>query len=659
MKNILGIDTGGTFTDFVLWKDNSLHVHKVLSTPDAPEKAILLGISELGLSLSNLKIVHGSTVATNAALEGKGVKTLYIANRGFADLLTIGRQNREKLYELQPSAIKPPVPREYCVEVGGRIDANGQIIEPLNDDDIALIKHKLLETGAESVAVNLLFSYLNSDSEKQIADSIDNDTFVSLSSDVLPEIKEYERGIATWLNAWLGPLVEGYLLRLKNAASPANVAVMQSAGQTIAAEQAGKQAVRMLLSGPAGGLVAASDLANTCDIGDLLTFDMGGTSTDVALLAGQPTLSNEGRIGRYPVAIPMVDMHTIGAGGGSIAWLDNGNMLHVGPQSAGAKPGPACYGHGANTATVTDANLVLGRLQSDAFLGGGMTLDKAAANQTISLLAKQLGSSVNDIAMQIISIANEHMARALRTISLQKGKDPANYTLVSFGGAGGLHVCALAEALSMKQALVPVHGGVLSALGMLRARPGRQLSRTHIQPLDSLNEQEIGHFFDDLVKQGSDALVAEGIERAACTTVYSVDMRYIGQSFTLNVDWQNKQELEAAFHLAHQERYGHQLALAVEIVTLRVSVQGPETEATLPRIDDALVSQAESAHSVIGFEESVPLYKRETLAPNQIILGPAIIAEQVATTWLAPHWQCKVDSWGNLRLTHHQSHPET
>ena len=377
----LGVDTGGTFTDFVLYDGQGLRVHKVLSTPHAPEEAILQGIRELGLAMSGLRVVHGSTVATNAVLERKGVRTAYITNRGLGDVLTIGRQARRELYNLQPEPTLPPVPRELCLEVSARTGADGRPVESLGAADRDTIQAAIAALKPRSVAINLLFSFMNDSDEREIAAWLPNDVFVSRSSNVLPEYKEYERGIATWLNAWVGPLVAGYLQRLGEALAPAPVAVMQSSGGTVSANLAGQKAVQLLLSGPAGGLMGARFLGQQAGCARLLTFDMGGTSTDVALIDGDIRLTNEGHIGEWPVAVPMVDMHTIGAGGGSIARVDDGGLLQVGPESAGAAPGPACYGRGGLQPTVTDANLVLGYLQADAFLGGAMPLDPAAAQR--------------------------------------------------------------------------------------------------------------------------------------------------------------------------------------------------------------------------------------------------------------------------------------
>jgi len=434
----LGVDTGGTFTDFVYIADGQIRVHKVLSTPESPELAILQGIAELGLSLQELRLVHGSTVATNAVLQGRGVSTVYIGNRGFADLLSIGRQARPSLYDLQPAMKCAPVPADYCLETGGRLSADGDVLEPLTDADIQVLRQQVLTLKPRSIAINLLFSYLDPSLEKRIAAVMPDHLYVSCSSEILPEYKEYERGMATWLNAYVGPLMQGYLHRLEQQVTPASVAVMQSAAGTVNASQAGRMTVNLLLSGPAGGLMAAHYIGRQVGCERLLTLDMGGTSTDVALIDGDIRLTSEGQIGEYPVAVPMVDMHTIGAGGGSIARLDAGGMLHVGPESAGASPGPVCYGRGGTQVTVTDANLLLGRIPPDARLGGSMRLDADAARQAMAVLAAAMQCSIEQAAQGIIRVANEHMVRALRVISLHKGCDPRDYMLVSFGGAGGV-----------------------------------------------------------------------------------------------------------------------------------------------------------------------------------------------------------------------------
>ncbi|MEJ2645915.1 MAG: hydantoinase/oxoprolinase family protein [Gammaproteobacteria bacterium] len=646
---LLGIDTGGTFTDFVLFDGRSLRVHKVLSTPGAPEVAILTGVRELGVDPGALRVVHGSTVATNAVLEGKGVRTAYVTNRGFADVLTIARQARAELYNLEPPPAAVPVAAELCLETGGRVGADGRTIESLDDADLARLRAELQALAPEAVAVNLLFSFLDDRFERMVESAVPADLFVSRSSAVLPEYREYERGVATWLNSYVGPLVQGYLGRLGGALAPAPVTVMQSSGDTVDASAAGEMGVHLLLSGPAGGLSGAAFAGRAAGHRRLLTFDMGGTSTDVALIDGEPRLTTEGAIGPYPVAVPMVDMHTIGAGGGSIATVDAGGMLQVGPQSAGADPGPACYGAGGVDATVTDANLVLGRLLPDAFLGGSMELDVAAARQAVGRLAQAMGVSVERAAAGIVRVANEHMARALRVISVQRGIDPRTLVLTSFGGAGGLHVCALADALGMGEALVPVHAGVLSALGMLAAAPGRQLSRTLNGPLAAFEEGELLAGLEGLEAQGREALAADGVPVDGVSADRALDLRYLGQSYSLTIPWRGRDGSLEDFHAAHQARYGHRLDTAVELVNLRVRVRGqPPALGLRP----AGVEQGQAFRRVAGAGPagSVPLWSRASLGAGQRLIGPALITDAVATTWLAPGWQCVVDGVGNLLL---------
>ncbi|HEY0719625.1 MAG TPA: hydantoinase/oxoprolinase family protein [Gammaproteobacteria bacterium] len=646
----LGVDTGGTFTDFVLFAEGRLRIHKVLSTPEAPERAILQGIAELGLEVDGLAIVHGSTVATKAVLEGKGVRTVYITNHGLGDVLTIGRQARRELYNLQPPPVTPPVPAELCLETGGRLGADGRMVEPLTEAELQQLCDEVLRLQPEAVAINLLFSWLDDRFEQDIAARLPAHLFISRSAQVLPEQREYERGIATWLNSWVGPLVERYLTRLQAGVGGAQLAVMQSAGTTIDAAQAGRQAVRMLLSGPAGGLAGAQAIGRLAGREHLLTFDMGGTSTDVALIDGALCLTNEGRIGPWPVAVPMVDMHTIGAGGGSIAYIDAGGMLQVGPESAGAAPGPACYGRGGTRPTVTDANLLLGRLCAEAFLGGGMRLDIAAARAALLPLAQQLHLTLEQLAMGIVRIADEQMVRALRVMSVQRGVDPRGVTLVSFGGAGGLHVCALAEALGMRQALVPLHAGVLSALGMLLARRGRHLSHTLQELLLAITEAQIEKAFAALIAEGAAQLAQEGVRGSELEIHTTVDLRYRGQSHPLNVVWEGcRASASELFHEAHQNRYGHRLELPVELVTLRVSVQGAQPPVEISA-EERVASRGEMHVELYGIAETVTVRARNSLASGEAIDGPALLTEMVSTTWLAPGWRARRDSVGNLLL---------
>jgi len=672
-RYILGVDTGGTFTDFVLWHNYTIKIHKCLSTPSAPEQSILQGIQDLKLDQLSADdeffIVHGSTVATNAILEGKGVRTVFITNRGFADMLTIGRQVRSELYNLQPQPVAPPVAADHCLETGGRIDARGQVLQPLTLADVQTLLTQLKALAPESVAINFLFSYLDDAFEKQIEQAIsdwDDTVFVSRSSAILPEYKEYERGMATWLNAYVGPLVEKYLLRLCDGVMHAKVSVMQSSGGTIAAEQAGQQAVHMVLSGPAGGLAAAKFLGQLTGHTRLLTFDMGGTSTDVAMIDGELQLSSEGSIGSYPVAIPMVDMHTIGAGGGSIASVDEGGLLKVGPESAGASPGPACYGKGGTQATVTDANLILGRLRPDAFLGGAMSLDLTAARQAVGKLAETLNLSIEEAALGVIKLANEHMTQALRVMSIQRGIDPRELTLMSFGGAGGLHVCALAEALDMKQAIVPVHAGVLSALGMLVAPRTRQLSQTIGRAFSNCDEDELATFFEPLVEQGKQALIAEGVTKDAIQIDYSIDVRYLGQAYYLNVPWQYDgnsggtalQQATDNFHDLHELRYGHAMDVELELVNIRVALSEPQHDLShtepsfLYKQDQPSAEHQVQQVKLAGLDDDVPVMPRDSLVSEQTLIGPVLLTEKVSTTFIGKDWQATIDKNGNILLNY-------
>ncbi|MBF0264901.1 MAG: hydantoinase/oxoprolinase family protein [Gammaproteobacteria bacterium] len=671
MKNtniILGVDTGGTFTDFVLYQNQQIRLHKLLSTPHAPEEAILQGIKDLDLEnkLENLSIVHGSTVATNAVLERKGVATVYIANKGLADILTIGRQNRKELYNLTPIPVPPPVPKSHCLEIDVRLDYRGQHINTLTTDKLQKLAQETYKLKPQAIAINLLYSYTNAEDEIRIKDYLENyfhkrnqTIFIACSSEVLPEYKEYERGISTWINAWVGPKVSSYLQRLKKGVQQAKLTVMQSSGGTMSIDYAAKHAVRMLLSGPAGGLAAAQFiLSHHLNDKEILTFDMGGTSTDVALVGCQLTLTNRGKIGDYPVSVPMVEMHTIGAGGGSIAYVDSGGLLQVGPQSAGASPGPACYNQGGTQATVTDANLVLGRILADHFLGGKMQLLPEKSEQAIDELAQQLKLTRFETAQGIIDIANEHMTRALRVMSVNKGINPAQLVLMPFGGAGALHVCALAENLNMKSAIIPAHSGVLSAFGMLVAPSSRDLSKTYQVLLDgnqSVLEQPVSSILNNLKQQGVDELFAEGHHKNTINSSYVLDCRYQGQSYTLGIslterEIESKQYIESIikrFHQEHRLRYGIEHDLIVELVTCRVHVYSKHSEF---KLNFDLSNDNNSSAKSQANSDDIAIYIRDKLNTEQIINGPALIIETVATTYLEKHWTCQKDKHGHLHL---------
>jgi N-methylhydantoinase A len=657
---VLGVDAGGTFTDFVCVEFKqpiAIKIHKALSTPAAPEQAILEGIRAMGLEPvmknGDLHIIHGSTVATNAVLEAKGAKTVFVTNYGFADMLQLARQTRPQLYQLEFEAVAPPVAPELCLQTGGRLAADGSILEPLSASELRQLIAKIKAIDPDAVAINLLFSFIDDSFEKAICEAISDAglrAFVSRSSQVLPEYREYERGIATWLNASLGPIVGRYLLALQQQLGKSSLQIIQSSGETIGATQAADSAVNLLLSGPAGGLIAVKFLADQLGMEKIISFDMGGTSTDVALLDGEISTTNEGTIAQYPIAVSMVDMHTIGAGGGSVAVIDRGGMLQVGPRSAGADPGPACYGKGGTEATVTDANLVLGRLVPEITLAGGLRLKLQLALNVIQKLADKAELTVVQVAEGIVSVANEHMAKAIRLISVNRGHDPREFVLSSFGGAGGLHVCALAEAMSMRRAIVPVHGGVFSALGMVVANRGRQFSKTLGLETSRSDESELGFEFDTLEQIGRQQLALEGLSADSLTARRTVDIRYIGQSYALNVAWTNRQQAMAAFQQLHQRRYGYIHKGAMELVTLRVSVVFENPGFALPAV--GAEGSCNKPESSMVYDDAVKarVVATAALQPGEEVVGPAVISEYSSTTFVAPGWSAHRDRFGNILL---------
>lgn len=662
-KYILGIDAGGTFTDFVLVElepEVRIRIHKTLSTPLAPEQAIIDGLKALGFvdesRRSGLHIIHGSTVATNAALEGKFARTAYIGNRGFKDILSLGRQTRPALYALEFPPQIDPVASELCLETGGRLAADGSVIDSLSSEDIDDLIQSLGELKPQSVAINLLFSFLDETFEKRIADAINDslpDVFVSRSSEVLPLYKEYERGIATWLNAALAPVVSGYVGRLQARLAGTGIHIMQSSGETLSASRAADSAVNLLLSGPAGGLTAIQYLGEQIGRANFISFDMGGTSTDVALLEGRIATTNEGYIGPYPVGVPMVDMHTIGAGGGSIAFVDKGGILQVGPESAGADPGPACYGKGGDRATVTDANLVLGRLLPGSKLAGNLELNLDAARRAVAELGAVIGLTIEETALGIVQIANQHMAKALRLISVNRGHDPADFELVCFGGAGGLHVCELAESMLMSKAIVPVHGGVLSALGMVVARKGRQFSKTVNVSAQADPHVVIENAFNALEEKAVEELREEGhgeemLQRLAIER--RADLRYLGQSFTLSVPWREYEAARIEFSILHRQRYGYQLDAEIELVNIQVIPVLPGERFNFPTTGNTTPCNVYDKAKVYGYQDPVPCYDRSRLAAGQKLQGPCVVTEYAATTFISQDWSANLDEFGNLRL---------
>jgi len=646
---LAGIDTGGTFTDVVVLQHGRLRHCKVLSTPDDPSRSIREGLERLGVADRALHIVHGTTVGTNAVLEGKGVRVAYVTSAGFADVLTLGRQNREQVYRLIQPAQAPPVPRELCLEVATRPLHTGELDGRASDEELQELARMIHGLGVEAVAVNLLNSFLVPEEERRIADALGDGLFVSLSSIVLPEILEYERGIATWLNASVGPVLGRYLNRLAERLPRANISVMQSSGTTVAAGQAAERSVRLLLSGPAGGIAAARLFGAVTGQAKLMTLDMGGTSTDVSLLDGTIPLTNSSTIGRWPLTITTVDIHTIGAGGGSIARVDAGGMLLVGPESAGADPGPACYGKGRE-ATVTDANVVLGRIPPDTLLGGYMPLEAERSKAAIDRLGKVLGCSRREAALGAVRIANEHMARALRVISVERGHDPHDHALFCFGGAGGLHACELAELLNIPKVILPALAGVLSAQGMLASEPGRDLSQAVLADVTGFSDADLEARFATLESAASGELAAEGIESSRLRIRRQLDLRYQGQSASLVLDYTPDTDHAESFHVAHEAASGHRLDRVVELVAVRVGVRAPAPVNSLEKAGKLRrVGKARQTY-MPELKKAVPVIERRSLAQGASLAGPAIVTDPAATAWLAPGWVCEVDAWGNLVL---------
>jgi N-methylhydantoinase A len=616
----IGIDSGGTFTDFVVLDDaGKLESFKLRSNPASPASVILEGLRRI--AAKRAEVVHGSTVATNALLERKGAKTAFVTTAGFEDLIAIGRQNRPELYNLTPALPKPLVPRELCFGVDERILFDGSVERPLNIGGLA---QRIAESGAESVAICLLHSYQNDTHERMLLESLPLeglDAFVCASCDISPEFREFERASTTVINAYVGPLMDRYLGELESR-SPHKVAIMQSNGGLLTASEARKHAVRTILSGPAGGIVGAVEIARLCGFRKALTFDMGGTSTDVALAGQRAQLTTEARIDNLPVRVPMLDIHTVGAGGGSIARVDAGGSLRVGPQSAGAWPGPACYGVGEE-ATVTDAHVVLGRIAADQLVGGAMHIELQRATQAVARVGAQLGLDPVSAAAAILRVANSNMERAIRTVSVERGEDPREFPLVAFGGCGGLHACEIAAELGVKTVIVPRMAGALSALGMLLA------DRTRDYSIGSLGVKDYEARFRRIEKQARIDVRGATLERFA-------DVRYAGQSYELTVPWPG-----GDFHKEHDRVYGYSdPKRATQIVTLRVraTVQVEKPSLRAPRTQKAL---GETRRIWIDGRW------REVGAASH---GPALIADYGSTTLVPAGWAMRQDANGNLIL---------
>ncbi|HZS77603.1 MAG TPA: hydantoinase/oxoprolinase family protein [Ktedonobacteraceae bacterium] len=656
---LAGIDTGGTFTDIVVFEDGRLRVHKVLSTPRDPSQAILQGLRESNALEQLSVLVHGSTVATNAVLERKGVLTGLITTAGFRDVLEIGRQTRPKLYDLRVEKVPPLVPRSRRVEVVERLNERGEVLIPLDEDSVQKALQALREANVEAIAISLLFSFANPEHERRVAEAARAlDVYVSASYQVLPEFREYERTSTLVLNAYVGPLIDRYLARLEEALPEETVLrIMQSNGGSISSTMARREAARTLLSGPAAGTVGAAFVARASNISQIIALDIGGTSTDVSLVDGDITETTDGKIGGYPTKLPMIDIHTVGAGGGSIAWFDMGGALRVGPVSAGADPGPAAYGRGGSEATVTDAHVVLGRLLPDAFLGGTMQLDRERAFAAVSRIAERLNTSAEEAALGIIRILNANMEAAIRVISVERGLDPRYFTLVAFGGAGPLHACELAAALRIPRVLVPATPGVLSALGMLVADTLKDYVYTVMAPMEEAQDIIISTLAT-LEEQGRHDLAQEGIASENIVIERYLDLRYVGQSYELTIPYENDGEQAAQrFHATHERRFGYSDPNErMQVVNVRIKARGISTPPALERqeiVEGATVEPAMKRKVIFAGTDGptsleTPIYERTALHAGATIAGPAIITQYDTTTVVPPAWTGRVDAIGNL-----------
>ena len=645
----IGIDTGGTFTDFVYLTEAGLVTHKLRTTTDDQSRAILAGIAERDKS-STAEVVHGSTVATNAVLERKGARVALIATAGFEDVVRIGRQTRPELYNIFVPLPRPLVDPDLTVGIRERLDYTGAVLEAVEPGAIYTLSQVLRARGAEIVAVCLLHSYANNVHEKLVAARLRADGWaVCTSSEVLPEYREYERWSTTVVNAYVTPLIDRYLARLEDGLAGRRLSIMQSNGGSISAGLARAQAVRTVLSGPAAGVVGARTVARAAGFPRIIAFDMGGTSTDVSLVDDAIPTSTESRVGDFPVRLPVIDIHTVGAGGGSIAHVDTGGALRVGPQSAGATPGPVCYGAGTEL-TVTDANLLLGRLDPAFFLGGRMTLDRARTERAAAGLAKILGLSVPELAEGIIRVANANMERAIRVVSVERGHDPRAFTLVAFGGAGGMHACELAESLDIGTVLVPRHAGVLSALGMLAADVTRDYSVTVLKAATELTVEALRAATAPLVAQAMADLQSEGFTGRDVRLEEQLDVRYLGQSYEITLPLTAGYRRE--FDRRHGRLYGYaNPQRAVEVVAARVRATGitekPELPFARPRRGVRAKAHGASAGRFDGRERRVAYFRWPDLEPGASGRGPCVITGPEATAVVPPGWRFAIDGFGN------------
>ncbi len=654
----LGVDVGGTFTDLVaLGGDGRMVTAKVPSTPADQSEGVVSALRASGVEPAEvLAFSHGMTVATNALLERRGARTALVTTEGFRDVIEIARQNRPSLYDLSANRPAALVPRELRFTVRERVGPEGEI-SPLDESSLRETVELIKDCGVEAVAVCLLFSFVDSSHEQRTGEALREalpGVQVSLSSEVLPEFREYERFSTTVADAYLGPGLSSYLKNLATSAGESGVPtpyIMQSSGGILPISDAAGEASSFVLSGPAAGVVAATHVGSLGGYRDLLTFDMGGTSTDVApVVDGEAQTTTETVVAGVPIKKPMVDIHTVSAGGGSIAWADAGGALRAGPHSAGAKPGPAGYGLGGTEPTVTDANLYLGYLRDGAELGGEVKLDRSLSERALSALGEDLGLDAAQTARGVVRVADAEMARALRVISVERGLDPREFALLAFGGAGAMHACSLADDLGMSTVLVPRAGGVFSALGLCISDLRRDYVRPLLSDLEEVDAADAERLFSEM-----EAEAAEGLASGNALADYTrrADLRYGGQSFELTVEADNVEDLRSRFHAAHEKRYGYRMDdEPVELVNLRlvatVPVEKPEPA------ESPATGQAESGRRRANFDGEwldISVLDRERMGETAVVEGPAVVEFAESTCVVPPGWGGEVDRAGTLVLS--------
>lgn len=671
----VAIDVGGTFTDFVVFdpENGAIRAWKHLSTPSDPMEGIVRGLrgdaqSRTG-EIAQLRI--GTTIVTNAILERSGARVAYVTTEGFKDIPFIGRGNRASHYDMGWIKPKPLAKRAHCYEIAERVTADGEILVPLDEAAVATLAQHLRDDRIEAVAINFLFSYVRPDHERRLRDLLERELPglpISISYEVLPKWKEYERACTVIADAYVKPLVARHVeetrARLAEIGAGERVAFIRSNGGEMSPEVTARAPIQLAVSGPTGGVIAAKHVAALTQCQRLVTLDMGGTSTDCStVIAGRERFTTDFEIEfGIPIQIPMIDIRTLGAGGGSIAWIDKGGLLRVGPQSAGAEPGPACYGRGGNLPTVTDANLMLGRLDPADFAASDMTLDPDAAQRVFATLAGNLDITVDEAALAVLQIANHNMVGALRSVLVEEGHDPRDFTLLAYGGAGPLHANALLRSAGIPRAIIPPYPGQFSALGFLLTDPRVDLERTIQMTSTHFDGARATAILRDLVGEVHGLLRDQGY-KDDLETQLSLDSRYLGQNYELEVplvaesfDTDTCDSLWRAFHALHRERFGFNIPNeTIEVVTMRVAVWAPSDKAALLEQHPASGNPRAVATREVVFEQgrlTAAVYRRESLAPGHCIAGPAVIQEAASSTIIEPGYQTRVDPNGLLHLEH-------